>query len=71
MLVDFRLRGDDNGLKTIETIRNIYPDTPAILISGDTEPRRLREAQQAGIELLNKPVLASVLEQAIIQALHS
>lgn len=71
MLVDFRLRADDNGLITIESIRKIYPDTPAILISGDTEPHRLREAQQAGIELLNKPVLANVLEQAIIQALRS
>ena len=68
LLVDLRLRGTDNGLITIKSIRKIYPEKPAILISGDTAPDRLREAQEAGIELLHKPVLAGVLEQAISRA---
>ncbi len=65
MLVDFRLRGKDNGIATVRTIQFLYPDVPAILISGDTAPERLREAEQARIELLHKPVAVDVLKQAI------
>lgn len=56
VLADLRLRGDDNGLKSIRSIRALNPDTRAVLVSGDTAPGRLREAHQAGVELLHKPV---------------
>ncbi|MGI9288907.1 MAG: ATP-binding response regulator [Pseudomonadales bacterium] len=65
ILVDFRLRGQDNGIDTVQTIQFLYPDIPAILISGDTAPDRLREAEEARIELLHKPVPVNVLKQAI------
>lgn len=68
ILVDFRLRGKDNGIATVRTIRFLYPDMPAILISGDTAPDRLREAEEARIELLHKPVAVDVLKQAITKA---
>jgi signal transduction histidine kinase len=68
ILVDFRLRGDDNGITAIQEIRKIYPDMPAILISGDTAPHRLLEANETNIELLHKPVLVDVLKQAISKA---
>ncbi|OUS27029.1 hypothetical protein A9Q99_17655 [Gammaproteobacteria bacterium 45_16_T64] len=65
ILADFRLRGKDNGILSIRAIRAIYPDLPAILISGDTAPERLLEAKNAGIQMLHKPVLVEDLEQAI------
>ena len=68
VLADFRLRGKDNGIHTIHAIRNLYPQTPAILISGDTAPDRLHEAKKAGIELLPKPVPVDTLKQAILDA---
>ncbi len=68
MLVDFRLRGKDNGITTVRTIQFLYPKLPAILISGDTAPDRLREAEEACIELLHKPVAVDVLKQAIARA---
>lgn len=68
ILADFRLRGQDNGILTIRSIREIYRDIPAILISGDTAPERLREAEDANIPLLHKPVLVDDLEIAIAQA---
>ncbi|UTA47178.1 hybrid sensor histidine kinase/response regulator [Simiduia sp. 21SJ11W-1] len=68
LLADFRLRGEDNGLETIRNLRAIYPKLPAILISGDTAPDRLREANEAGIKLLHKPVAAPALEDAIAEA---
>ena len=68
ILADFRLRGSDNGITTVREVRKAVPGIPAILISGDTAPDRLREAEEAGIELLHKPILAGELEQAIAQA---
>jgi signal transduction histidine kinase len=64
-LVDFRLRGDDSGLIAIERLRKIHAGLPAIIISGDTSPARLREAQAAGVLLLSKPVQVGPLREAI------
>jgi len=68
ILADFRLRGEDNGILSIRSIRELYREIPAILISGDTAPERLREAEDAGIQLLHKPVLVDDLEIAIAEA---
>lgn len=65
VLSDLRLRGSDNGIETVRAIRKLYPAMPAILISGDTAPERLRDAETAGIALLHKPVPVGVLKQAI------
>ncbi len=68
VLADFRLRGDDNGIAAVQSIRRIFPAMPAILLSGDTAPDRLREAEAAGIPLLHKPVAVEVLAHAISAA---
>lgn len=68
LLADFRLRGGDSGLETVRALRLVWPQLPALLISGDTEPDRLREARSAGIELLHKPLDALVLRDAILKA---
>ena len=68
VVADFRLRGDDNGIAAVRSVRALYPDVPAILLSGDTAPDRLREAEEAGIALLHKPVAVAALSQAIADA---
>lgn len=68
VLADFRLKAGDSGLRTIEGVRAIWPDMPAFLISGDTEPARLREAHDAGIELLHKPLASADLLRHIMTA---
>jgi signal transduction histidine kinase/CheY-like chemotaxis protein len=68
VLSDLRLRGDDNGIKAVRAIRDLYPRMPAILISGDIAPDRLREAEEAGIPLLHKPVPVEVLKSAIAKS---
>jgi len=70
VLADFRLKGTDNGLKAIESVREIWPKMPAFLISGDTEPARLREAHDAGIELLHKPLASADLLRHIMTAVQ-
>ena len=59
VLADFRLANGDEGIRAILEIRNIYPKIPAILISGDTAPARLLEAEAAGLELIHKPIDAA------------
>ena len=65
VLADFRLRGEESGIRAIGKIRQIHPEVPALLISGDTAPDRLQEAQQEGLILLHKPLAAEVLVQAV------
>jgi signal transduction histidine kinase/ActR/RegA family two-component response regulator len=68
VLVDFRLRDGDNGLATVRAVRERLPGLPAIMISGDTAPSRIREANDAGVELLHKPVMVDELKRAISDA---
>lgn len=65
LLVDFRLAGKDDGLETIQQVREIAPGIPAILISGDTSPQRLQQANDARVPLLSKPVGIEQIEDAL------
>jgi signal transduction histidine kinase len=67
-LVDFRLREQDSGLATIDSLRKLHPGLPAIIVSGDTAPDRLQQARDAGIPVLSKPVLVEPLQAAISSA---
>jgi CheY-like chemotaxis protein len=64
---DYRLRGQEDGIRVIERLRSEYNDEeiPGMLITGDTAPDRLREAQESGMLLLHKPVPNSRLRAAI------
>ena len=70
VLADFRLRGNDNGISVIQQLRQQHGPLPALLISGDTAPARLREAHAAGLRLLHKPLSAEQLIQAMGETLH-
>jgi signal transduction histidine kinase/CheY-like chemotaxis protein len=63
--VDLRLRGEDSGIATVRALRNLYPDVIAILISGDTAPGQLQEAEASGIAMLHKPVAPKALEKVL------
>jgi signal transduction histidine kinase len=71
VLADWRLRGQDNGMRTIHALRVVWPQLPALLISGDTAPDRLREAHLAGISLLHKPVSSALLRDTIVKAVNA
>ncbi|RZJ60593.1 MAG: response regulator [Acidovorax sp.] len=54
---DYRLRDGQNGAEVIRHLRNHYGrSVPALLITGDTAPERLREALNSDVALLHKPV---------------
>ncbi len=57
IICDYRLADGHSGIQAIEELRMSFQATiPAFLISGDTAPERLREAQESGHHLLHKPV---------------
>lgn len=63
---DYRLRGQESGVDAIYEVRAIMNrHLPALLITGDTAPERLRDAHASGVQLLHKPVDPDVLYQAI------
>jgi two-component system, sensor histidine kinase len=67
---DYQLQGNETGLDAIRRIReSLQQAIPAILITGDARPERLRDAQAHGLKLLIKPVEPSALQAAMVEAL--
>ncbi|WP_339614410.1 ATP-binding protein [uncultured Parvibaculum sp.] len=58
LLVDYRLKGSENGLVAIREIRRFFgiTDLPAIIVTGDTASERLKELKSSGIHILHKPI---------------
>jgi CheY-like chemotaxis protein len=57
IISDYHLANGKTGLEAIERIDATFgAPIPAILISGDTAPERLRDAKDKGYILLHKPV---------------
>jgi PAS domain S-box-containing protein len=66
VLSDFRLPGGCNGVEAIREIgRHIGRRIPGIILTGDTDPARLREARQSGCILMHKPVNLGSLKHAV------
>ncbi|MDO8413315.1 MAG: hybrid sensor histidine kinase/response regulator [Gallionellaceae bacterium] len=57
IIVDYRLRNGKTGVQAIERLRRHFgSDIPALIITGDTAPDCLHEAQASGHTLMHKPV---------------
>lgn len=62
IVADYRLREGKTGVQAIERINaHVGQDVPAIVVTGDIAPERLREAKESGYRLLHKPVSAASL----------
>ena len=70
IVADFRLREHENGIDTVRRLRTRLGAVPALLVSGDTAPERLREAEASGLPLLHKPVSAEKLKESMLAALR-
>ncbi len=66
---DLLLRAGDNGLAVLAALRQhprgIGAGTACLLVTGETQPERLREVAAAGVAVLYKPVSPRLLRQAI------
>lgn len=58
IIADYRLRENKTGVEAVNKVKAVLENNeiPAIIISGDTEPARLKEVELSGYELLHKPV---------------
>ncbi|ODU58037.1 MAG: hybrid sensor histidine kinase/response regulator [Comamonadaceae bacterium SCN 68-20] len=68
VVTDFRLRHEETGRQVLDTLRaHLQRSVPAIIMTGDTSPQRLRDAQSTGALLLHKPVSAAQLREALLE----
>ncbi|MDO9280792.1 MAG: hybrid sensor histidine kinase/response regulator [Methylotenera sp.] len=67
---DYRLRSHRNGEEAIRILRDTLGyKIPAIILTGDTAPKRLIDAELSGIPLLHKPATAQDLYLCMTQQL--
>lgn len=66
VISDYRLRNNENGLDAVAAVReSINYWVPAIIVSGDTTPERLKEVGESDLELLHKPVVPDLLHTTL------
>ena len=71
VISDYRLREHSTGAQAIAVLRaELGEALPALLITGDTAPERLRDARASGIPLLHKPVAPTQLYNRLVDVLH-
>lgn len=72
LMVDYRLRAGVTGGEVIALVQARFTQPiPAIIVTGDTAPERLREANEAGHPLLHKPVEPERLKETMRQLLSA
>lgn len=70
IISDLRLKGSTNGIVTIRQIAQaLGHPVPGMILTGDTDPKRLREARLSGYLLLHKPVSPLALQVALSRLL--
>lgn len=66
IIADYRLQNGSTGGQAIARMQvRLRVPIPAIILTGDTAPERLRQARASGHGLLHKPVQAASLQTAI------
>lgn len=69
IIADYRLGDGVTGLDAIQTLNiAVGRPVPAIILTGDTSPARLREVNASGATLLHKPIEVDELRDAIAAA---
>ena len=70
IIADYRLGEGATGAQALEQIQGwLQRPVPGIILTGDTEPQRISEAEASGYRLLHKPIHADKLVEEI-QALR-
>lgn len=69
VISDFRLRNNEDGIALVKEVRALLGrKLPALLVTGDTAPERVRQAQESGSRVLYKPVkILDLVEEIRIQ----
>jgi signal transduction histidine kinase/ActR/RegA family two-component response regulator len=71
LLADFRLGAGRTGLQAIAALQAaVGGPLPAVLVTGDTAPERIAEANAAGHPVLHKPLDGEEIDRALRRAAH-
>ncbi|VAW61873.1 Putative two-component sensor [hydrothermal vent metagenome] len=73
ILADYRLRNNETGNDAIVKVQLMFPDNviPALIITGDTAPDKIKEANTGGYEIIHKPVSPNTLRSVIEEMLNN
>lgn len=70
VLSDLRLAGSETGVEAIGAIRRHFGrPLPGVIITGDTDPARLRMADRSGYSVLHKPCQPSQLRATLVDVM--
>jgi len=70
IIADYRLPDGATGTDAVSLARSrISPDLAGIILTGDTDPARLREAHANHTRLLHKPIQAAELQRVVAEIL--
>ena len=62
IIADYRLANEQTGIEAIKGIQQLWGrEIPSLIVTGDTAPERLREAQSSGYAFMHKPVNSAKL----------
>ena len=71
IVADYRLAGGVTGVDAIQqVIAHLGYRVPALIVTGDTSPERLRELAASGYSVLHKPLAPDSLRAAIRRAVR-
>ena len=62
---------DGSGFDVVREVRRVAPRTPVLVVSGDVDPARLREAHQNDVLYLLKPTHLSDLDTFVVRVRES
>src|SRR5690606_6445989 len=69
---DYRLRENQTGARLISHVREVLGrQVPALIITGDTAPARLRDTRSSGSPLLHTPVSPPQLYRSLISIVEA
>ena len=71
VLADYRLAKQETGVEVICAIQAFYKSgqIPAVIITGDTDPDRIKEVEVSGFKIMHKPVAGGKLRALINSSL--
>jgi signal transduction histidine kinase/CheY-like chemotaxis protein len=68
LISDYRLRENKTGAEAIRQIHGVLgEEIPALIITGDTDPIRIKEAEASGFAIIHKPIKAVRIRTFILQ----
>lgn len=66
VIADYRLRDGETGVDAVRSVNDRFASAvPALILTGDTAPERIREAARSDYPVLHKPVSAGELRVAV------